>query len=57
MYSCVKSLPITVGESVLFPNNYAAVVWDSLTSTNYTSITPVKINLFSGKKFPNSKNS
>jgi len=30
---------------------------DSLTSTNYASITPVKINVSSGKRFPNSKDS
>jgi hypothetical protein len=30
-----KTLPITVGESVVFPNNYAAVVFDSLTTETY----------------------
>jgi hypothetical protein len=30
-----KTVPITVGESVVFPNNYAAVVWDSVTTETY----------------------
>jgi len=33
-----KTLPITVGESVVFPNNYAAIVFDSLTTENYMGI-------------------
>jgi hypothetical protein len=30
-----KSLPITVGESIVFPNNYATLVFDSLTTEVY----------------------
>ncbi len=33
-----KTLPITVGESVVFPNNYAAVVFDSLTTDTYLDV-------------------
>jgi hypothetical protein len=30
-----KTLPITVGGSIMFPNDYASVVWDSVTTDTY----------------------
>jgi len=34
-----KEIPITVGERVMYPNDYAAVVWDSQTTENYATFT------------------
>jgi hypothetical protein len=36
-----KTLPVTVGESVVFPNNYAALVFDSLTTETFADFSVI----------------